>query len=69
MVLPVRANANPAINLNNPDSAIGLLDYYNRVQYGDWLPLMGELYSIFRSDGIEKNDDGSYKTVKQVMFM
>lgn len=49
MVLPVRANANPAINLNNPDSAIGLLDYYNRVQYGDYHHLWGELYSIFRS--------------------
>ncbi|WP_407485418.1 protein O-mannosyl-transferase family [Elizabethkingia miricola] len=65
MVLPVRANANPAINLNNPDSAIGLLDYYNRVQYGDWPTTYGENYTAYLDpDGIEKNDDGSYKTVK-----
>ena len=70
LVLPIRANANPAINLNNPDSAIGLLDYYNRVQYGDWPTTYGENYTAYLDpDGIEKNDDGSYKTVKQAMFM
>ncbi|AQX06387.1 glycosyltransferase [Elizabethkingia meningoseptica] len=65
LVLPIRANASPAINLNNPDSAIGLLDYYNRVQYGDWPTTYGENYTAYLDpDGIERNDDGSYKTVK-----
>ncbi|WP_406649604.1 hypothetical protein, partial [Ornithobacterium rhinotracheale] len=36
LVIPIRANANPHMNLNDPDDAIGLLDYYNREQYGDW---------------------------------
>lgn len=65
LVIPIRANANPPMNLNNPDNAIGMLDYYNREQYGDWPTLYGQNYTAHLSyDGIEKNEDGSYKTVK-----
>ncbi|MDV3558856.1 glycosyltransferase [Elizabethkingia anophelis] len=65
MVIPIRAMANPAINLNDPDNAIGMLDYYNRVQYGDWPTSYGENYTAYLDyNGMEKNEDGSYKTKK-----
>lgn len=65
MVIPIRAMANPAINLNDPDNAIGMLDYYNRVQYGDWPTSYGENYTAYLDyNGMEKNEDGSYKTTK-----
>ncbi len=65
LVIPIRANANPPMNLNDPDNAIGMLDYYNREQYGDWPTLYGQNYTAaLDPDGIEKNDDGSYKTQK-----
>jgi tetratricopeptide (TPR) repeat protein len=59
MVIPIRANANPPMNLNNPDNAIGMLDYYNRVQYGDWPTAYGENYTAYLdSEGVQ----GSVKT-------
>ncbi len=65
MVIPIRANANPPMNLNDPDNAIGMLDYYNREQYGDWPTIYGQNYTAFlTSDGIDKNEDGSFKTTK-----
>ncbi|OWK72933.1 glycosyltransferase [Flavobacteriaceae bacterium JJC] len=65
MVIPIRANANPPMNLNNPDNAIGMLDYYNREQYGDWPTSYGQNYTAYLdANGIQKNDDGSYKTQK-----
>ncbi|WP_394673756.1 protein O-mannosyl-transferase family [uncultured Chryseobacterium sp.] len=65
MVIPIRANANPPMNLNDPDTAIGMLDYYNRVQYGDWPTFYGQNYTAFLdANGIEKNEDGSFKTTK-----
>ncbi|WBV60978.1 DUF2723 domain-containing protein [Chryseobacterium camelliae] len=65
MVIPIRANANPPMNLNDPDTAIGMLDYYNREQYGDWPTFYGQNYTAFLdAKGIEKNEDGSFKTVK-----
>ncbi|WP_312991950.1 glycosyltransferase family 117 protein [Chryseobacterium flavum] len=65
MVIPIRANANPPMNLNDPDTAIGMLDYYNREQYGDWPTIYGQNYTAFLdANGIEKNEDGSYKTEK-----
>lgn len=55
MVIPIRAMANPAINLNDPDNAIGMLDYYNRVQYGDWPTSYGENYTAYLDyNGMEK---------------
>ncbi|WP_313091566.1 glycosyltransferase family 117 protein [Chryseobacterium flavum] len=65
MVIPIRANANPPMNLNDPDTAIGMLDYYNREQYGDWPTIYGQNYTAFLdANGIEKNEDGSYKIEK-----
>ncbi|KIA90356.1 glycosyltransferase family 117 protein [Kaistella jeonii] len=65
MVIPIRATANPPMNLNNPDNAIGMLDYYNRVQYGDWPTSYGQNYTAYLdANGIQKNEDGSYKTEK-----
>ncbi|MDL1913437.1 MAG: DUF2723 domain-containing protein [Bergeyella sp.] len=65
LVIPIRANANPSINLNDPDSAIGMLDYYNREQYGDWPTTYGQNYTAhLDANGIEKTEDGNYKTKK-----
>ncbi len=65
MVIPIRANANPPMNLNDPDTAIGMLDYYNREQYGDWPTIYGQNYTAFLDNsGIQKNEDGSFKTTK-----
>ncbi|REC74345.1 DUF2723 domain-containing protein [Chryseobacterium elymi] len=65
MVIPIRANANPPMNLNDPDTAIGMLDYYNREQYGDWPTIYGQNYTAFLdANGMEKNEDGSFKTKK-----
>ncbi|WP_210149639.1 glycosyltransferase family 117 protein [Chryseobacterium scophthalmum] len=65
MVIPIRANANPPMNLNDPDTAIGMLDYYNREQYGDWPTIYGQNYTAFLdANGIQKNEDGSFKTKK-----
>src|SRR5690606_20581485 len=62
LVIPIRANANPHMNLNDPDTAIGMLDYFNREQYGDWPTIYGYTYTAnFAKDGIETNSDGSYK--------
>ncbi len=65
MVIPIRATANPPMNLNNPDNAIGMLDYYNREQYGDWPTSYGQNYTAYLdANGIQKNEDGSYKSNK-----
>ncbi len=65
LVIPIRANANPPMNLNDPDNAIGMLDYYNREQYGDWPTIYGQNYTAYLdNNGIQKNDDGSFKTQK-----
>ena len=65
LVIPIRANANPPMNLNNPDNAIGMLDYYNREQYGDWPTFYGQNYTAYLdANGMEKNEDGSLKTNK-----
>lgn len=62
LVIPIRANANPHMNLNDPDDAIGLLDYFNREQYGDWPVFNGPLYTAhIDPNGVETNPDGSYK--------
>lgn len=65
MVIPIRATANPPMNLNNPDNALGMLDYYNRAQYGDWPTIYGQNYTAYLdANGIQKNEDGSFKTKK-----
>lgn len=45
LVLPIRAEANTAINQNNPSSARELLAYYNREQYGDANVFYDKYYS------------------------
>jgi len=64
LVIPIRANANPHMNLNDPDTALGMKDYYNRVQYGDWPTIYGQVYTAnFADDGIETDANGNYKSV------
>lgn len=64
LVIPIRANANPHMNLNDPDTALGMLDYFNREQYGDWPTTYGPAYTAhIAADGIEENADGSYKSI------
>lgn len=63
MVIPIRANANPHMNLNDPDTALGMLDYYNRVQYGDWPTVYGQSYvADVAEDGIATGSNGNYET-------
>ena len=45
ITLAVRSNANTPIDENNPEDALSLLDYYNRVQYGDWPVAYGAYYN------------------------
>ncbi|SMC78992.1 glycosyltransferase family 117 protein [Moheibacter sediminis] len=61
LVIPIRANANPHMNLNDPDTALGMLDYFNREQYGDWPTYYGPAYTAhIAEDGIKIKADGSY---------
>ena len=63
LMIPIRANANPHMNLNDPDTALGMLDYFNRVQYGDWPTVYGAAYTAHIADGgIETEPNGNYKT-------
>src|SRR5690606_902901 len=63
-VIPIRANANPHMNLNDPDTALGMLDYFNREQYGDWPTFHGQAYTAnFADDGIALDETGNYKTI------
>lgn len=45
ITLAVRSNANTPIDENNPEDALSLLDYYNRVQYGNWPVAYGQYYN------------------------
>lgn len=63
MMIPIRANANPHMNLNDPDTALGMLDYYNRVQYGDWPTIYGQTYvADIAENGIATTPSGNYET-------
>lgn len=64
LVIPIRSNANPPININNPNTAWRTLEYYNREQYGDWPILYGPSYTTFLArDGILKDDNGNFINV------
>ncbi|MFV0237825.1 MAG: DUF2723 domain-containing protein [Flavobacteriales bacterium] len=56
LVIPIRASANPPINLNDPSDAIGMLDYFNREQYGNWPVLYGPSYAAY--DYIQQGLEG-----------
>ncbi|RLZ12389.1 glycosyltransferase family 117 protein [Faecalibacter macacae] len=64
LVIPIRANANPHMNLNDPDTALGVLDYFNREQYGSWPVMYGPVYTAhIANDGINKDANGNYERV------
>lgn len=63
LIIPIRASSNPPMNLNNPNNAIGMLDYYNREQYGDWPVKYGVNYTAhIAKDGILKDEKGTVVT-------
>lgn len=69
----IRANAKPAINMQNVDDPMALVNYLNRSQYGDWPILYGQDFTskpIRYDEGAaiyEKNDTlGKYEVVSHV---
>lgn len=58
LMLPIRANANTAINENNPSSARELLAYYNREQYGD----ANVFYDTYYSNSYRRQQDADQPT-------
>ncbi len=60
IALAIRANTDTLINENNPDSAVGLLRYYNREQYGDWPVLYGPMYTAYKG-GTKLNPEAPYR--------
>lgn len=54
IMLPIRATANPVINMSNPSSARELLSYYNREQYGDASLFYDTYYSVSFNRDLDK---------------
>ena len=49
-MVPIRAQANPPINMNKPDNIFSLTSYVNREQYGDRPLLFGPNYTATQYD-------------------
>ncbi len=75
MMLPIRANANTAINENKPSDAAEVLAYYNREQYGEqklfYGPQFSDTYSGLDEDNPyldeSPNYERDYKTGKYII--
>ena len=52
-MIPIRSNANPPIDENNPDGSYSFLKYMEREQYGDRPLLYGPLYNARPVDYLE----------------
>ena len=59
LMISIRANTNTPINENNPSTAVTLLDYYNRVQYGAWPVVYGAMYTGYEG-GIKLDENTPY---------
>ncbi|MCK5825207.1 MAG: DUF2723 domain-containing protein [Ichthyobacteriaceae bacterium] len=59
LMLSIRANTNTPINENNPSTAVTLLDYYNRIQYGEWPVIYGAMYTAYEG-GLKLDEQRPY---------
>lgn len=57
LLVPIRANANPPINMNAPKDAFSLMSYLNREQYGDRPLLYGPQFTAKPIDTKVKGKD------------